>query len=63
MGGDGAFSHNLKYVTFFKDILNPEGHPNQITGSKVVAILLNGWVLPVGGVTSRRVCAGPAKQA
>ena len=25
-------------------------------GSKVTAILLNGWLLPTGGVTSNRVC-------
>ena len=46
---DGAFSHKLDYVTIFKDILNPEGHPNRITGLKVTAILLNGWILPIGG--------------
>ena len=28
-----------------------------------MAILLNGWILPVGGVASGRVCAQPAKQA
>ena len=36
---DGALSHKINYVT----ILNLEGHPNRITGSKVMAILLNGW--------------------
>ena len=36
---------------FFKEILNPEGHPNCITGSKVTAILLNGWILPIGGAS------------
>ena len=38
---DGAFSHKIDYVTFFLEILNPEWHPNRITGSKVTAILLN----------------------
>ena len=34
------------------------------TGSKAgSAILLNGWILPVGGVASARVCAQPVKQA
>ena len=28
----------------FKEILNPAGHPNCITGSKITAILLNGWI-------------------
>ena len=32
---DGAFSHKIDYVTIFWEILNPEGHPNRITGSKV----------------------------
>ena len=34
-----------------------EGHPNCITGSRVTEILLNGWVLPVGGVALGRVYA------
>ena len=49
---DGGFNHKIDYVTIFKEILNPRGHPNCITGSKVTAILLNGWILPVGGVTA-----------
>ena len=28
-------------------MLNPEGHPNRITGSKVTAILLNGGFCPL----------------
>ena len=39
---DGAFSHKIDYVTFFREIINPEGHLNRITDSKVTAILLNG---------------------
>ena len=34
-----------------------------ITGSKVMAILLNGLILTIGGVASGRVCAQTAKQA
>ena len=45
---DGAFSHKIDYVTIFLEILNLEGHPNRITGSRVTAILLNGWILPIG---------------
>ena len=63
MDNDGAFSHKKDYVTFFVEILNPEGHSNSITGSKVMAILLNLLILPVVGVTSGRVCAQPANQA
>ena len=44
---DGAFSHNIDYVTIFKEILNPEVHLNRITGSKVMAILLNGGFCPL----------------
>ena len=44
---DGAFSLKINYVTIFKEILNPEGHPNRITGSKVTAILLNGGFCPM----------------
>ena len=33
-----------EYVTIFKEILNLEGHLNRVTGSKVTAILLNGWI-------------------
>ena len=54
----GAFSHKIDYITIFLKILNPKEHPNCRT-----AILLNGWILPVSGVTSGRVCAQPAKQA
>ena len=54
---DNTFSHKIGYVTIFKEILNFEGHPNCITGSKVMAILLNRWILPIGGVALGRVCA------
>ena len=43
------------------EILNPEGHPNRSTGSKIMAILLNDLILPVVGVALGRVCAQPAK--
>ena len=42
MVDDGAFSHKIDYFTLFSDILNREGHPNHITRSNVMAILLNG---------------------
>ena len=37
---------------FFLEILNLEGHPNHITGSRDKAILLNLWILPIGGASS-----------
>ena len=47
MVADGVFSHNIDYVTIFKEILNPEEHPNRITGSKVSVIFLNGGFCPL----------------
>ena len=40
-----------------KNFLNPEGHQNPISGSKVMAILLKGWILPIGVASWGRVCA------
>ena len=52
MGGDGAFSHKIDCDTIFLEILNLEWHPSRITGSRVTAILLNGWILPTGGASA-----------
>ena len=60
---DGAFSHKIDTKKNLVENLNLEGHLNCITGSKVTAILMKGWILPIGGVASGRVCAQPAKQA
>ena len=54
-----AFSHKIDYITIFLEILNLKEHQNGITGSRVTAILLNGWIFPIGqsGEASRwRVC-------
>ena len=40
----GAFGHKIDYFT----ILNLNGHPNCSTGPRVRAILLIGWILPIG---------------
>ena len=40
-----------------KNFPNPEGHQNLISGSKVTAILMKGWILPIGVVALGRVCA------
>ena len=37
-----------------KKILNPKGHINHITGSKVMVVLLNGWILPIGGASAAK---------
>ena len=39
-------------LQFFLEILNLEGHLNCITGSRITAILLNGWILPSGGASA-----------
>ena len=54
---DGAFSHKIDYVTILKEILNLEGYLNRFIGSKVMAILVNGEILPSGGVALGRVCS------
>ena len=60
----GAFSHKIDYVKICKEILNLEGHLNCITGSKVTAILLNGWILPIGEASAVKILRlQPAQQA
>ena len=49
--------YKIDYVIVIKSFLNPEGHQNPISVSKVTAILLKGWILPIGGVAWGRVCA------
>ena len=39
-----------------QDIINLKEHQNCIIGSKAWSILLDWWILPIGGVVSRRVC-------
>ena len=53
----GAFSHKIDWVKKCLEILKLKWHQNCIIGFKVVAILLNGWVLPIGGVASVKVGA------
>ena len=38
----------IDYVIVMKNFQNPEGHQNPISCSKVMAILLKGWILPIG---------------
>ena len=47
---DGAFSHKIDFVTIL-EILNLKGHQTRITCSRVTAILLNGWILPICGAS------------
>ena len=45
-------SYNTDYVIVIKNLLNPKGHHNCISGSKVTAILLKGLFFPIGGNSS-----------
>ena len=40
-----------------KSFLNLKGHQNPIGGSKVTAILLKGWIWPIG--EALQICIGP----
>ena len=51
---DEAFSHKNRLCYYFQGILNPEGNQNCNTGSKVTAILLNGWIFPIGGASAMK---------
>ena len=57
MVGDRATSLKINYVAQVKEILNLKGNLNCIIGSKVTANLLEGLILPIGGVASGRDCA------
>ena len=49
---DSSSSYKIDYVIVIKNFLNPEGHQNPISGSIVTAILLKGWILPIGGASA-----------
>ena len=57
MGSKWCFQSKNKCYWLFSKILNLEGKQNCCIGLKVMAILLNWWILTVGGVASRRACA------
>ena len=54
---DGSSGYKIDYVVVIKHFLNLEGHQNPMSTSKVTAILLKGFIWPIGGVASGRVCA------
>ena len=49
---DRSSSNKRDYVIVIKNFLNPEDHQNPIDGSKVTAILLKSWILPLGGASA-----------
>ena len=48
---DSSSSYKIDYVIVIKTFLNPEGHQNRISSSTVMAILLKGLILPIGGAS------------
>ena len=44
-----VLDRSSSYKIVIKNFLNPEGHQNPISGSKVTAILLKEWILHIGG--------------
>ena len=50
-------TYKIDYVMVIKNSLNPKGHQNPISGSKVTAVLLKGYILPINGASSGKVCA------
>ena len=53
---DSSSSYKINYFIVIQNLQNPKGHQNLISGSKVTAILLKGWIWLIGGVASGRVC-------
>ena len=49
---DRCSSYKIPYVIVIINFLNAEGHQNPISGSEVTAILLKGWILPIGGASA-----------
>ena len=50
-GRNGATSHKTDYDAQIEDIINLEtnlGYRNQIIGIKVMVILLDRWIFPIG---------------
>ena len=61
---DSSFGYKIDYAIVIKTFLNPEEHQNRITGSKVTAILLKGWILPIIGASSEQgLHLQPAQEA
>ena len=49
---DSSSGYKIDYVKVIKNFLNPKEHQNPTNGSKVTAILLKGWILPIGGASA-----------
>ena len=61
---DRSSSYKIDYVIVIKNFLNPEGHHNPISGSKITVILLKRWILLIGGASAGEgLRLQPAQQA
>ena len=61
---DSTSSYKIDHVIVIRNFLNPEGQQNPISGSKVTAILLKGWILPICGASAGECLRlQPAQQA
>ena len=49
---DSPSSYLIDYVIVIKNPLNPKGHQNPISGSKVTGIFTEGVDLPIGGASA-----------
>ena len=50
---DSSLSYRINYVIVIEIFLDPEGHENRISSSKVTVILLKGLILPICGVAQQ----------
>ena len=62
MARDGDLSHKIDYVNNCLDIVKLKGHQNHNIDSKATAILLNLWIICIGGVALGRVCVFQLKE-
>ena len=61
---DRASSYKIDYIIVIKSFLNPEWHQNPTSSSKVTAILLKGWIRPIGEASAGEgLRLQPAQQA
>ena len=49
---DRSSSYKIDFIIVIKNFLNAAGHQNRISGLKITAILLKGWILPIGGASA-----------
>ena len=61
---DSSLTFQIDYIIVMLSFLNPKGHQNRISGSKVTVILLKGLILPIGEASAGEgLRLQPAQQA